>query len=276
MNARTYTSRALTVFFLTIGAAILLLPFFWMVSLSLKTPEEIFSPELTFFPGSFYFDNYIKAFQQVPLHRFLLNGVMVCGGILFFQMMFAVPCAYALAQRQFAGRTIVFGMVLAGLLVPYHVTAVPIFLGLAQLQLLNTYAALVLPFVASVFGIFLFRQFMATLPPDLIDAARVDGLSEMAIVWRIAFPAAWPAATTFAIFSIVAHWNDLFWPMIVISDADLATPPQGILFFRDEESGSDVGPLMAAATVVTTPLVLLFLIAQRWFIQGVTMSGIKG
>ena len=104
----------------------------------------------------------------------------------------------------------------------------PVFLGLAKLDLLNTYAALIIPFVASVFGIFLFRQFFATLSPELIDAARVDGLTETAIVWRIAFPLAWPAATTFAVFSVVAHWNDLFWPLIAVSNPDLATPPRGI------------------------------------------------
>jgi multiple sugar transport system permease protein len=103
----------------------------------------------------------------------------------------------------------------------------------------------------------------------------VDGLSEGGIVWRIAFPLAWPAASTFAIFSVVAHWNDLFWPLIVVSDPALATPPRGILYFRDEEAGSDFGPLMAAATVVTAPLVIGFLLAQRKFIQGITMSGLK-
>ena len=152
----------------------------------------------------------------------------------------------------------------------------PLFLGLAELKLLNTYSALIIPFIASVFGIFLFRQYFAALPADLIDAARVDGLSESAIAWRIAFPNAWPAVTAFAIFSVVAHWNDLFWPLIAVSDRDLATPPRGVLYFRDEEAGSDVGPLMAAATVINAPLVLGFLLAQRRFIQGFTMSGLKG
>ena len=163
-----------------------------------------------------------------------------------------------------------------GLLVPYHVTAIPLFLGLSQLHLLDSYAALILPFIASVFGIFLFRQFFATIPKDLIDAARIDGLSEVSIVWRIAFPLAWPASTAFAVFSIVAHWNDLFWPLIATSSPDLATPPRGILLFRDVESGSSFGPLMAAATIVTAPLIAVFLMAQRAFIQGLTMTGLKG
>ena len=155
-------------------------------------------------------------------------------------------------------------------------TAIPVFLGFAEIGLLDTYPALIVPFIASVFGIFLFRQFFATVPAEIIDAARIDGLSETAIVWRIAFPNAWPAVSAFAIFSVVAHWNDLFWPLIAISDPNLATPPRGILFFRDEEAGSDFGPLMAAATVVTAPLVIAFLAAQRKFVQGITMSGLKG
>ena len=276
MTARGLLGRTATLAVLCLGAAIVLIPFVWMISLSLKPAAEIFSPDFTLLPAQIEWRNYVKAFTEVPLHRFLLNGVIVCFGILFFQLLLAVPLAYALAVRDFKLRGLLFGLVLAGLLVPYHVTAVPLFLGLAELKLLNTYSALIIPFIASVFGIFLFRQYFAALPADLIDAARVDGLSESAIAWRIAFPNAWPAVTAFAIFSVVAHWNDLFWPLIAVSDRDLATPPRGVLYFRDEEAGSDVGPLMAAATVINAPLVLGFLLAQRRFIQGFTMSGLKG
>lgn len=276
MSTKEAFKNGVILAFLLAGAALILLPFFWMVSLSLKPADEIFAPGIDFFPSRLEWRNYTKAFQEVPLLRFLMNGVIVCGAILFFQILFAVPCAYALAHRKFFARNAIFGLVVAGLLVPYHVTAIPVFLGLAQLELLNTYSALVIPFVASVFGIFLFRQFFASLSADIIDAARIDGLSETAIVWRIAFPLAWPAASAFAVFSVVAHWNDLFWPLIVVSDPNLATPPRGILYFRDEEAGSDFGPLMAAATMVTAPLVLGFLLAQRKFVQGITSGGLKG
>ncbi|MFV2091765.1 MAG: carbohydrate ABC transporter permease [Hyphomicrobiales bacterium] len=259
-----------------VGAGLILLPFFWMVSLSLKPADEIFAPGIDFFPSRVEWQNYVKAFQDTNLLRYLLNGVIVVTAILFLQIVFAVPCAYALAHRKFFARSLIFGLVVAGLLVPYQVTAIPIFLGLAELELLDTYSALVIPFVASVFGIFLFRQFFASLSTDIIDAARIDGLSEHAIVWRIAFPLAWPAASAFAVFSVVAHWNDLFWPLIVVSDPNLATPPRGILYFRDEEAGSDFGPLMAPTVMVTAPLIVGFLLAQRKFIQGITASGLKG
>lgn len=260
---------------LILGAAIVLLPFFWLLSVSLKPADEIFTPHIDLLPSRIEWSNYVRAFTEVPLARFLLNGVIVCGGILVLQILFTVPCAYALGQRRFRGRNMVFGMVLAGLLVPFHVTAIPIFLALAEVKLLNTYTALIAPFAASVFGMFLFRQFFARLPSEIFDAARVDGLSQMAIVWRIAFPMALPAATAFAIFSITAHWNDLFWPLIATSDPAIATPPRGILYFRDQEAGDDVGPLMAAAAVVTAPLVIGFLLAQGAFTRSIATGGLR-
>lgn len=268
--------RAVTLGALLVGAGFVLLPFFWMLSISLKPADEIFAPEIALLPSRLEWSNYWVAFTEVELARFLMNGAIVCLGILFFQILFAVPCAYALAQRHFRARTLIFGLVLAGLLVPFHVTAIPLFLGLAELRLLNTYTALIVPFVASVFGIFLFRQFFAQLPRDLFDAARVDGLSETAIVWRIAFPLALPAASAFAIFSVTAHWNDLFWPLIATTDVSLATPPRGIVYFKDEEAGAQLGPLMAAAAVVTAPLVIAFLLMQRRFTEGIAMRGLKG
>lgn len=276
MTLQLVFARALSLALLLIGAAFILLPFFWMLSLALKPPDEIFTTSFQLLPSHIEWGNFTEALTETNVPRYLLNGVIVVCGILVFQILFAVPCAYALAQRSFAGRTVLFSLVLTALLVPFHVTAIPVFLGFAKLGLLNSYWALILPFVPTAFGIFLFRQFLAQVPAELFDAARVDGLSETAIVWRIAFPLALPAATAFAIFSVTAHWNDLFWPLIATTDPDLATPPRGILYFRDEESGNDVGPLMAAATLVTAPLVLAFLAAQRQFTRGLATGGLKG
>ena len=269
-------SRLLAVTALIAGAGLVLLPFIWMLSLSLKPSGEIFADGIAILPSRIEWANYARAFTEVPLARFLLNGVIVCTGILVFQILFSVPCAFALAQRRFAGRTLLFGLILAGLLVPFQVTAIPIFLGLAEMGMLNTYPALILPFTASMFGIFLFRQFFARMPTDLFEAARIDGMSETEIVWRIAFPLAMPAATAFAIFSVTAHWNDLFWPLIATTDPAIATPPRGILYFKDEEAGDDIGPLMAGAVIVTAPLVLFFLLAQRRFTEAIAAGGLRG
>ena len=267
--------RAVATLLLCLGALAILLPFFWMLSISLKPADEIFSPEIRLLPGALEWRNYVTAFTEVELARFLWNGAVVCLGILVFQILFAVPCAYALAQRRFRLRTPVFALVLAGLLVPFHVTAIPLFLGLAQLKLLNSYAALILPFVASVFGIFLFRQFFKGFPDEVIQAARLDGMSEFEIVWRIVVPSARPAIAAFSVFSITAHWNDLYWPLIVVTRDERATPPLGVAFFFDPDTGTDFALLMASAAIISAPLVLAFLLAQRTFIHGITMTGVK-
>ena len=259
------------------GLVIMLAPFVWMISTSLKPPNEIFSTKLSLLPTHWAAaENYTKAFTKVPLLRYLLNGVIVTGGIFFLQLLVSLPCAYALAKLRFRGRDILFTMVLIGLMIPAQAPAIPRYVMLYELGLLDSYAALILPFVFSAFGIFLMRQFFKTVPDDLMHAARLDGLGEFEILWRIMLPLAMPAMLAFGVISIVTHWNDFFWPLIVIQTGALATPPLGTLFFRNEEAGSDFGPLMAGTVVITAPLVLLFLAAQRRFIEGVTLSGMKG
>ena len=272
--------RMLTLFVvhgvLIAGAVFILLPFVWMLITSIKSPSEIFDVTFSLWPKHFSaVENYGRALSKVPLLRFALNGVIVCAGILIVQVLVAVPCAYALAKLRFPGRTTLLALVLMGLCIPIQVPALPLYMGLAQLGLLNTYFAIMMPFFLSVFAIFLFRQFFKGYPDEIIQAARLDGMSEFEIVWRIVVPSAWPAIAAFSVFSIVAHWNDLYWPLIVINDMNLATPPLGMLFFADSETGSNYGSLTAAATVITAPLVLAFLIARRRFIEGITMTGIK-
>ena len=256
---------------------LLLMPYIWMVSASLKPLDELFRASLSLWPERFHaVENYSRVFSQVPVLHYLWNGIVVCAGILFFQLLFAVPAGYALAKLRFPGRDIAFGLVMLGLLVPPHVPALPLYVTFSKLGLLNTYAALILPFTISVFAIFLFRQFFRALPDELIHAARLDGIGEFEIVWRIILPNSWPAATAFAIFSVVAHWNDLFWPLIVIEGQARATPALGVLYFRSDEAGDDFAALMAAAVIMTLPLVLAFLFAQRRFVEGIATTGLKG
>jgi multiple sugar transport system permease protein len=262
---------------LAVLALIILAPYIWMLSVSLKPRSEVFSAPLALLPQDWAAArNYGRVLAEVPIGRYLLNGVIVCGLILAFQLAFAIPAGYALAKLRFRGRETLFALVMLGLLVPAQVPALPLYIGLANLGLLNTYTALVAPFTISVFAIFLFRQFFRAIPDELIHAARVDGMGEGSIVFRVILPNAWPAATAFAIFSVVAHWSDLFWPLIAVTQGDLYTPALGVLYFRAEEAGDDYGALMAAATLVTAPLVAAFLLAQRRFIEGMTMSGLKG
>lgn len=269
-------SRLLAHVVLIAGAIVLLTPFVWMVLTSFKPPNEIFLAQPTLFPQRWYaFENYSKIFTDVPLIRFLVNGVMVCGAIVVVQLCVAVPAAYALAKIRFRGRDALFSLIVLSLLIPIQVPAIPLYLVFARAGLLDSYAGLIVPFAVSSFGIFLLRQFFLSFPQEVIEAARLDGYSEFAIAWRIVLPSAWPAVGAFAVFSAIAHWNDIYWPLIVVTRPELATPPLGVVFFRNQESGADFGALMAGATVISAPLLAAFLLAQRSFVRGVTATGIK-
>ena len=298
MNQQSnWSSEIIKHLILILGAVVVILPFYLMLSFSFKSPSEIQSisggffgsqelmldrrcvkegkseEECTMLPIVY---NYKAAFEEAPLLRYLLNGVIVTVSIFAIQILIALPCAYALAKLNFLGKNIVFGMVIFCLLIPVHAIALPLYLMLAKLGLTNTYAALVIPWTISVFGIFLMRQFFMTVPDDLINAARMDGMSEFSIIWKVMLPTAIPALLAFAIFSVVAHWNDYYWPRVVITgDRDLMTPPLGLRMFKSDMDGNEYGPMMAAATIIVTPLVVAFLLAQRRFIEGITLTGMK-
>lgn len=275
-RARRMAAEALRHLVLLAGAAIMLAPFVVMIAISLKPPGEVFAPVFTLLPEQWHaWENYRDAFSKVPLARFLLNGFVVTFSIFAVQAATALPMAYALAKLRWAGRDASFVMVMLALLVPPQVPAIPLYIAFWQAGILDSYAAIILPSTISVFGIFLMRQFFRTVPDDLIAAARMDGMGEFGITWRIMLPTALPALAAFACLSFIWNWNEFFWPFIAIQSEHLATPPLGIAFFSNAEAGTNWGPLMAAATVVTAPLALAFLLAQRAFVRGVTMTGIK-
>ncbi len=254
----------------------ILLPYIWMVSIAIKPPTEVFEPSLKLWPTTFYaVENFTTALVKAPIPRYMLNGVVVCTAIFLLQLLVAIPCAYALAKLRFRGRDTLFALVLIGILIPHQVLSIPLFVMFHFAGILDTYAGLIVPSVISVFGIFLMRQFFRTIPDDLIHAARLDGFSEGAIIWRIMIPNAMPAIAAFGIFSITAHWNDLFWPLIVVQTGDIATPALGTLLFRDQEAGTAYGPLMAGAIVIALPLLILFFLAQRRFVDGVAFTGLR-
>ncbi len=298
MNAPTsWFSEFMKHAILLAGTMVVILPFYLMLSYSFKSPVEIETNTGGFFGSQALMTdakclkvgrpeaectmrpivyNYTAAFTEAPLVRYLMNGVIVTLSIFFIQVLVALPCAYALSKLRFWGKDVVFGLVIFCLLIPVHAIALPLYVMLAKLGLTNTYAALIIPWTISVFGIFLMRQFFMTVPDDLIDAARIDGMTEFSIVWRVMLPTAIPALMAFAIFSVVAHWNDYYWPRIVITgDKDLMTPPLGLRMFKSDLDGNEYGPMMAAATVIVAPLVVAFLLAQRRFIEGITMTGMK-
>lgn len=261
---------------LTATALFALLPFIWMLSLSIKPTEEIFQADFRLLPSSLAgFDNYRMVFANAPMLRFLLNGVLVCSAIFLLQLLVCIPCAYALAKFRFRGKDTLFSAILIALLIPPQVLSIPHFVLLYYTQLLDSYGALILPWIFSAFGVFLLRQFFSTISDELIQAAQLDGMSEVEIIWRVMIPMSGPAIATFGIFSLVSHWNDLFWPLIALRRVELATPALGILLFRDDEFGRQFGPLMAATVTIVAPLILAFLLAQRRFIDGLTISTVK-
>jgi len=260
---------------LAIGGVVMLAPFVWMLSLSLKPENEIYNSEIHLLPQQWDFSNYVEAFTKGHVGTLLLNGVIVTLSILLCQYLTAIPAAYVLARKQFRLNGFLFAVVLGVLLIPPQVSAIPVYLFLGQLDLINTTAALVIPFTTSAFGIFLFRQSFKTFPQDLLDAARVDGASEFYILWTLVVPLSLPTLAAFGIFSIVVHWNDLFWPLLVIYDIQKATPPLGVAIFNSGEGGVEIGPMMATATIIILPLTLAFLVARRRFIEGITITGIK-
>ena len=261
---------------LIIGALFMLMPFVWMLCTAFKPPQEIFEASLWPFPKNFYgFQHFSEVLKSAPIGKYMLNGVIVCAGILFVQLLVAIPAAYALAKINFAGREFLFICILSALSVPIQATSLPLYIAMSAGNLLNTYFAQMLPFFLSMFAIFLLRQNFKSFPDEIIHAARLDGMNELEIVWRVVTPSAIPAITAFAIFSLVAHWNDLYWPLIVISSTELAPPPLGMLLFASAESGANYGALMAGATLITAPMVLAFLIARRRFIQGITMTSFR-
>lgn len=258
------------------GAIVMIFPFVLMVSTSLKPPGEVFAPGIALLPTDWHaIENYTEALTRVPLWRFVLNGIGIGIAIFAAQALIALPAAYALAKLRFPGQGFLFAMVLLSLLIPLQVTAIPLYMLFWQLGILDSYAALILPHIISVFGIFLLRQSFRQIPDELIHAARLDGVSELGIAWRVAMPMVLPALSAFGILSLVWNWNEFFWPLIVVQSEHLATPPLGIMFFNNAEAGTNYGPLMAGAVIITAPLVIAFLLAQRRFLDGFGMTGIK-
>lgn len=271
MTPRTFGSLWRNAFLVVVGL-FAAFPFVWMVLTSLKRPAEIFAPGLHILPNVVTFENYQTVLSAGSVPTLLLNGVLVCTLILVGQLLLAVPAGYAFARLEFRGRDVLFVLVLAGLVLPSYITAIPNFLLLTGWGLKNSYSALVLPFLPTAFGTFLFRQFFRQIPSEIFEAARLDGCGRFALMYHVILPLGRPAIGAFAIFSIVAHWNDLFWPLIITDRPSHFTPPVGIVFFADSEGGTGWGRVMAAATLVITPLVIVFLLLRKQFAESLSMA----
>lgn len=227
-------------------------------------------------PGlfSYVFSNYISAWRAAPFGWYFFNSAFTATVQVLAGIVVACFAAFALARIRFWGREIVFLLVIGTLMIPGEVLLIPNYVTLARLDWINTYAALIVPFVASAFGIFLLRQFFSTLPQELFDAARIDGASWFTQLWAVALPLATPGLVTYALFSFLGSWNALLWPLIVTSSERMRTIQVGLRYFVDE-AGTDYGALMAASTLAVLPIIVGFLFVQKQFIQGIARSGLK-
>jgi len=259
---------------LIVGAVVMLLPFVWMVSASLKPQPEIFRYPNELLPREPTLAAYGDVWERIPFARFFLNSVVFAGGVTLISLFLDSLAAYALARLQFRGREVFFWIVLIVLMVPFQITLIPLFLTVFGLGWLDTFPGLIVPRATNAFGIFMLRQFFLSLPRDFDDAARIDGASEFRIYWQIALPLSLPALATLGVFHYMYNWNDLLWPLIITTTTEMRTLPAGLTLFM----GSHViehAVLMAGATISLIPLAVAFLVAQRYFVRGVVMSGLK-
>jgi multiple sugar transport system permease protein len=262
---------------LVVIAIIMLIPFFWLVSSSLKTQTQIFAYPPQWLPDPVRWENYAEALTIQPFGLYLRNSLIVVTLNVFAVVLSSSFVAYGFARLRFPGRDFWFGIVLATLFLPYAITIVPSFIIFSRLGWVNTFLPLVVPlfFGGGAFNIFLMRQFFRTIPEELADAARIDGCSEFGIYWRIMLPLSKPALITIGIFTFLAAWNDLLGPLIYLRNPELFTVAVGLSSFRSVLDASWHYQL-AVATTVILPVVILFFIAQRYFIRGVVLTGLKG
>jgi multiple sugar transport system permease protein len=256
------------------GGVAMVLPFFWMVSTSLKTPLEALRFPPTWWPTAPQFQNYLDVFRQIPLWRYLANTVLVAFLSLMGVLATGIMAAYAFARFRFPGREVLFMGFLALMMIPLPVYLVPSYTLLFRLGWIDTYAAMIVPWIVNIFAIFLLRQHIRQLPQDLFDAARIDGCSNFWMLLRIVLPLCKAPLVTITVFNVISSWNSFFWPLIV-TNSDRIRPLQvGLAYFSREQS-TNYTLLMAATTMAIIPLILLFFAAQRQIIQSQARSGLK-
>jgi len=256
-------------------AAVSLFPLLWMVSVSLMSPGEAstFPPPLL--PRDATLGNYRELFAHGGMARYLANSVVLTAAVTLVSLTVNVAAGYAFAKLHFAGRDRIFKLLLGALVIPAQVAMVPLFLLLKHLGLVNTYGGVIVPAAASIFGIFLVRQYALSIPTDLLEAARIDGANEFRIFRSVIVPVLKPIIVTLAVFTVLGTWNDFMWPLIVLSDQELYTLPVALASLSREHV-QDHELMMAGSVVTTLPVLLVFLMLQRYYIQGLMAGSLKG
>ena len=268
------TVRVFLVIFLSLGSVVMMFPFVWMVLNAFKTTSEILAVPPSLFPKVIYLGGYVKLFSESPILYWFRNSLVVVTAVVILQLFTSSLSGYIFAKFDFRFKTFCFIMVLLTLMIPFQVIMIPVYLIVSKLHLLNTLYALIVPSMVSAFGLFLCKQFIETIPTDLIHAARIDGAGEFRIYGSIILPNVRSTLSALAIFTFMGTWNDYLWPLITINDTNRMTIPLALNFFSGQHS-KELNVVMAACTVVILPEIIVYLLFQKQFIQGMALSGMK-
>ncbi len=262
----------------TISMPVILLviafPFLWLIISSFKHEKDIISFPPRIFADSYTLDNYIKVWTTIPLLDYIKNTVIFAGGTVITSVFFDSLAGYAFARMRFKGKSVLFYFVLLTMMIPFQVFMIPLFIEVNLLGMLDTYAGLIIPRMTTAFGIFMMRSFFITLPDSLEEAARIDGLSEFNIFLKIMLPLSKPTLLSLGIFTLMNSWNDLLYPLILTSSSKMRTLPAGLALFTGQNI-SFYGPVMAGTVISMLPLLVVYIFAQKYFVQGTAMSGMK-
>lgn len=259
---------------LGIGAIAFIYPFYWMVTASLVPENEI--ENLTLLPQSLTFNSYVQMLAKIPIGRAFFNSIFVAVMVTTGVLVLCSMVGYALSRLRFAGRNLIFYIIIFTMTLPFQITLIPNYILMVKLGWIDTYLALIIPYLINGFAIIMFRQAFQTIPQDLIDAARIDGCGEMRIIFQILWPNIIPALVTIGIITFMATWNEVLWPLIVIRDENLMTMPQLVtLFAVGGRAESQLGVKLASATILAIPIILAYLFFQKYFIQSMASTGMK-
>lgn len=262
----------------TISMLVILLviafPFLWLIISSFKHEKDIIPFPPRIFADSYTLDNYIKVWTTIPLLDYIKNTVIFAGGTVITSVFFDSLAGYAFARMRFKGKSVLFYFVLLTMMIPFQVFMIPLFIEVNLLGMLDTYAGLIIPRMTTAFGIFMMRSFFITLPDSLEEAARIDGLSEFNIFLKIMLPLSKPTLLSLGIFTLMNSWNDLLYPLILTSSSKMRTLPAGLALFTGQNI-SFYGPVMAGTVISMLPLLVVYIFAQKYFVQGTAMSGMK-
>lgn len=257
------------------GAFLTLLPFLWMLGASFMTAGEASTFPPRFIPRHFTLANYLLLFKRLKIANFFMNSLILSVSVSLVSLFVNSLAGYAFAKYYFRGKRIVFTVLLSSMIIPGQVTMLPVFLLLNKMGLLNTYFGIIIPGMASIFGIFLIRQYLQGIPDSLMEAARIDGAGEFHIYWRIIMPLAAPVLVTLALFTFMGTWNDFLWPLIVMSREEMYTLPVALANLVGEHA-QDPELMMAGSVITILPVMVVFMVLQKYYIQGILIGGVKG